>query len=100
MDVVKVVPWERPLLVDIVDFEADIWRDEPRLDRGNIHARHLRVWVLISKVAGSGLALELRTMCVHRLTSPTPLFRSQRRGHAIILLDGLLIHRTGTNVPY
>lgn len=45
--IVRVCPW---MLVDVVDLEAHIWRDEARLDRGNIYSSHLGRWVFIRKV--------------------------------------------------
>lgn len=36
MDIAEVVLRVRPRLVDIIDFEANVRRDEARLDRGNI----------------------------------------------------------------
>lgn len=56
MDIVEMVLWERPSLVDIVDLEAEIRRNESWLDWGNIHTRYLGGRVLIREITSPLLA--------------------------------------------
>lgn len=49
----------RPRLINIVDFEASIRRDEIRLNGGDVYARHLGGWMVISEVTAPGLALNI-----------------------------------------
>lgn len=49
----------RPRLVNIIDFEASIRRDEIRLNGGDVYARHLGGWMVIGEVTTPGLAFNI-----------------------------------------
>ena len=52
VNIVKLFRFIHPLVLEIVDFENDIVRDELRLNRTEVHAYHIAVGIEVAKLYG------------------------------------------------